>query len=50
MPPAKTSSAPNVYTALAIVATIALAIGVGYVWHANTTATGQGNPMVILGK
>ncbi|MHB1157478.1 MAG: hypothetical protein ACYC26_11660 [Phycisphaerales bacterium] len=51
MPPAnKSKSNPNVYTALAIIATLALAVGVGYVWHINTTLTGQGNPMTLVGK
>ncbi len=51
---------PNVYTVLAIVATIALAVGVGYLWMNNVEQTqfqrigqieGQGsgmNPFFII--
>lgn len=47
---ASRSTAPNVYTALALIATIALAVGVGYLWYVNTHMTGQSNPMAIIGQ
>ena len=46
----KGSLAPrnNVYTALSLVAMLALLIGVGYIAYKNTQLTGQGNPFAIL--
>lgn len=39
---------PNVYTVLAVVAFIALAIGVGVLWQTNTSLTGEGNPFHVV--
>ncbi len=47
-----TRGAPNVYTALMLIAAIGLAICVGQLWYANTQLTeevsGGGNPFHIV--
>ena len=49
MPPTtRSKSTANIYTVLAVIATLALIVGVAYVWNVNTTLTGQGNPMYII--
>lgn len=39
---------PNVYSVLAIVAFIALAVAVGVLWVANTSITGESNPFFVI--
>lgn len=44
---------PNVYTVLAIIATLVLAAGVGFLWNANTQMTqdipdAQDNPFYMI--
>ncbi len=42
------SSGPTVYTALLLVAAIALGAACGYVWVANKQLTGNANPVHVL--
>jgi len=38
---------PNIYTVLALIAVVALLIGIVFVAYKNTQATGKGNPFYI---
>ena len=44
----KAKTGPNIYSVLAIVATLALAIAFGFVAYHNTQMTGQSNPFVVV--
>lgn len=37
----------NIYTVLAVVATLALLVGIGFVWNVSSKITGQQNPWYI---
>lgn len=44
----KLKAVPNVYTVLALIATLALGVGVGFVWHYATQMTGESNPFFFV--
>lgn len=37
----------NIYTVLAVVATLALLVGVGFVWKTSSELTGEKNPWYV---
>jgi len=39
---------PNIYTVLALIAVVALLIGIVYVAYKNTQATGKSNPFYVV--
>lgn len=40
----------NVYTVLALITVLVLAVAVGFVWWQNVLLTGDSNPFLMLGQ
>ena len=47
-PSRRPKAMPNVYTVLALVATLAAGAAVGFVWYYATHLTGQSNPFFLV--
>ncbi len=46
--PSRPKAMPNIYTVLALVATLAVGAAVGFVWYYATQLSGQANPFATL--
>jgi len=46
--PVKVPARSNIYTVLALVGVLALAVGIGFVVYKNNDLTGKGNPFEVL--